>query len=106
MMTVISQLFQAVSTDWFARGQKRPQAVLTARAAHTLAGTPIGQPVRLLAVRSDHKVVHRLAELGLTPGVSLTVVQAAGGPLLVAVRGARIAIGRELAEQIEVAPLC
>lgn len=105
MMTVISQLFQAVSTDWFAIGQKRPKKSLTALSSHVLAGVPIGQPVRLLAVRGDHKVVHRLAELGLTPGVSLTVIQAAGGPLLVAVRGARIAIGRELAEQIEVAPL-
>lgn len=106
MLTVISQLFQAVSTDWFASGQQRPKTSLTARSSHVLVGAPMGQPLRLLAVRGDHKVVHRLAELGLTPGVTLTVVQAAGGPLLVAVRGARIAIGRELAEQIEVAPLC
>lgn len=106
MLTVISQLFQAVSTDWFARGQKRTKMSLPARSSHVLVDAPMGQPLRLLAVRGDHKVVHRLAELGLTPGVSLTVVQAAGGPLLVAVRGARIAIGRELAEQIEVAPLC
>lgn len=106
MLTVISQLFQAVSIDWFARGQKRPKMSLTARSSHVLTNAPIGQSLRLLAVRGDHKVVHRLAELGLTPGVSLTVVQAAGGPLLVAVRGARIAIGQELAEQIEVAPLC
>jgi len=64
-----------------------------------------GQPLRLIAVHTEHKLIHRLAELGLTPGVTLAVVQATGGPLLVAVRGARIAIGRELARQMEVAPL-
>lgn len=105
MMTMISQLFQAVSTDWFVIGQKRSKKPRPVHSPHALAGASIGQPVRLLAVRGEHKVVHRLAELGLTPGVTLTVVQAAGGPLLVAVRGARVAIGRELAEQIEVAPL-
>jgi Fe2+ transport system protein FeoA len=48
----------------------------------------------------DHFVVHRLRELGLTPGVEVRVVQAAGGPMLVSVRGSRVALGRDLAEKM------
>ena len=105
MMTVITQLFQAMNLDRFAIGQKRTNALMTPRPSCLLAGVQIGQPLRLIAVRGEHKVVHRLAELGLTPGVALTVVQATRGSFLVAVRGARIAIGRELAQQMEVALL-
>lgn len=64
-----------------------------------------GQPLRLIAVQTEHKLIHRLAELGLTPGVELTVVQDAGGPLLVAVRGSRIAIGRGIAHLVQVVPI-
>lgn len=105
MLTVITQLFQTISPERLSIGRKQAKPTSPAPLAHPLAGARIGQPLRLLAVHAERKVVHRLAELGLTPGVTLTVVQAAGGPLLVAVRGARVALGRELAEQIEVAPL-
>lgn len=111
MMTMITQLFQTAGTDLFAalRNRKKQQAATALASAlplaRSLVGAPVGQPLRLVVVRADHKVTHRLAELGLTPGVTLSVVQATGGPLLVAVRGARIAIGRELARQMEVAPL-
>ena len=104
MLTVITQLFQTISPERFRMGRKRAKPAISPL-AHALSGARVGQPLRLLSVHADRKVAHRLAELGLTPGVTLTVVQAAGGPLLVAVRGARVAIGRELAQQIEVAPL-
>ena len=48
----------------------------------------------------DRCVVHRLLELGLTPGVELRVVQDNGGPMLVSVRGSRVALGRELADNL------
>ncbi|MEZ4728570.1 MAG: FeoA family protein [Caldilineaceae bacterium] len=111
MMTMITQFFQTAGTDLFAalRNRRKQEAPATLAPslplACSLARATIGQPLRLIVVRADHKVTHRLAELGLTPGVTLAVVQATGGPLLVAVRGARIAIGRELARQMEVAPL-
>lgn len=100
-MTVINPIFQTTRVEHFAALPTiaRQEVVLP------LALSTVGQPLRLVAVRADHKLAHRLAELGLTPGVALTVVQDAGGPLLVAVRGARIAIGRDLAQQIEVVPL-
>lgn len=106
MLTVITQLFQTVSAERFAIRRQRTKQPMPPHLVHLLVGAQVGQPMRLVAVHADHKMVHRLAELGLTPGVTLTIVQAAGGPFLVAVRGARIAIGRELAQQLEVAPLC
>jgi DtxR family Mn-dependent transcriptional regulator len=50
-------------------------------------------------MEGDHCLVHRLTELGLTPGVELQVVQD-GGPMLVSVRGSRVALGRELADNV------
>lgn len=63
-----------------------------------------GQPLRLVEIRAGHELTHRLAELGLTRGVELKVVQDAGGPLLISVRGSRIAIGRGMAHKLMVAP--
>jgi ferrous iron transport protein A len=58
------------------------------------------QPLRLVEIRAGHELTHRLTELGLTPGVALSIVQDAGGPLLISVRGSRIAIGRGLAHKL------
>lgn len=65
-----------------------------------LAQCPRDCSACLRCLEVDHCVVHRLRELGLTPGVELRVVQDAGGPLLVSVRGSRVAVGRDLAEKI------
>ena len=62
-----------------------------------LADVSRGATVRLAGVDSDRRTVRRLAELGLTPGVVLTVLQTSKGPILVAVRGARVAVGQEMA---------
>ena len=64
----------------------------------------IGQRWRLEEINAGHKLVHRMAELGLTHGVTLQVLQGAGGPMLVAVRGSRIAIGRGMAHKMMVTP--
>lgn len=61
-----------------------------------------GETVRLAGVDADRRTVRRLAELGLTPGVALTVLQTSKGPILVAVRGARVAVGQETAAVIRV----
>lgn len=47
-------------------------------------------------------MARRLAELGLTPGVCLRVVQDAGGPLLLSVRNSRVAVGRGIADKLQV----
>jgi len=53
-------------------------------------------------VRGNKKVIQRLADLGLTPKTSVSILKAAPlkGPIEVAVRGSKLAIGREIAENI------
>ena len=72
--------------------------------SRTLSEVARGETVRLAAVDSDRRTVRRLAEMGLTPGVAVTVLQTSKGPILVAVRGARVAVGHITAAVIRVAP--
>jgi ferrous iron transport protein A len=65
-----------------------------------LSQAPRKQHLRLVEIRGGRKLTHRLVEMGLTPGVSLRILQDSGGPLLVAVRDSRIAIGRGMAQRI------
>lgn len=52
-----------------------------------------------------HEFCGRVASLGLTAGASLTVVQNFGsGPLLVTVRGTRVALGRTEAARVHIVP--
>jgi len=67
-----------------------------------LSLAPVGQELRLCQLCTGRRVARRLAELGLTPGVSLRVVQEAGGPLLVSVRNSRVALGRGLTDKLQV----
>jgi Fe2+ transport system protein FeoA len=62
-----------------------------------------GHLLQLIEIRAGHKLTRRLAEMGLTRGVTLQVVQDGGGPLLIAVRGSRVAIGRGMAHKLLVA---
>lgn len=70
-----------------------------------LAMTTVGETVRLVHIDAGKKLKHRLTELGLTPGVEVTVVQHNGGPLLVAVRDSRVAIGQGMAHKMRVIPI-
>lgn len=65
-----------------------------------LSDCPRDRTACLRCLQVDHCVVHRLLELGLTPGVELHVVQDSGGPMLVSVRGSRVALDRALAENL------
>lgn len=65
-----------------------------------LALVRIGKRVKLTEIRAGHQLTHRLAELGLTPGVELEVIQDQGGPILLAVRNSRLALGRGMAGKI------
>ncbi len=66
-----------------------------------------GEAVKLVAIHGGARIRQRLADLGLTPGTTLQVVQTnTWGPLIVAFKGsARLAIGRGMAHKIEVEPL-
>ena len=66
-----------------------------------LAIVSIGQKVRLDSIRGGDNVIHRLTSLGFTPGAEINVLQNYGrGPLIVKVRGSRVAIGRGEAQKI------
>lgn len=66
-----------------------------------------GEDVKLVAIRGGQRVRKRLADLGLTPGTVLQVVQAdAWGPLIVAFKDdARLALGRGMAHKMMVEPV-
>ena len=64
-----------------------------------------GCPVKLVRINAGRRLTHRLTELGLTPGVSFEVLQDRGGPLLLAVRNTRLALGRGMASKILVEPV-
>jgi len=71
----------------------------------TLAQALTGQSLVVAEVRDPRRFGHRLAELGLRPGVRIKVVSHdKGGPFIIAVGDGRLALGRETAESIVVCP--
>ena len=73
---------------------------MTDSPAISLCDAPIGQPVELTGIQGGSRFHRRLVELGLTPGVKLKVLQDSGGPLIIAVRDSRIALGRGMAQKL------
>lgn len=60
-----------------------------------------GELVQIRKMRGGHQFLSRLASLGFTPGAELQVVQNYGrGPIIVSLRGTRVALGRGEAEKI------
>ena len=63
-----------------------------------------GRRVRLVAVNAGQGLEGRLSAMGLVPGVEIEVIRNTfRGPFLVAVKGTRIMLGREMAQKILVA---
>lgn len=62
-----------------------------------------GEHGTLLAFTDERQVTNRLASLGFTPGAAVDMTQNYGrGPLIVTVRGTRVALGRGEAAHIMV----
>jgi len=63
-----------------------------------------GKWVRIVGIGGGKGLEYKLRQLGLLPGDCTRVLRQAplGGPLLVEVGGRTIAVGRRIAEQIEV----
>ncbi len=61
-----------------------------------------GQEVRLVDINGGRRLTHRLVEMGLTPGVRFRILQNSGGPLLLAISDARLALGRGMADKMNV----
>jgi len=69
----------------------------------TLSEIMAGQTVELVGILPNTRSAQRLAELGLTPRIRITVLQSAPGqPMLIRVRGSRLAIDRATADQLHV----
>jgi Fe2+ transport system protein FeoA len=62
-----------------------------------------GEEVRLTAIRGGQRMRKRLADLGLNLGMTVRVMQRDGcGPLILAVKDSRLALGRGMAHRIMV----
>ncbi len=67
----------------------------------TLAGIFAGESATILEFKGGQAVNNRLASMGFTPGARVTIVQNfQRGPLIVTVRGTRVALGRGEAAKI------
>ncbi|OYT43393.1 ferrous iron transport protein A [Candidatus Bathyarchaeota archaeon] len=63
------------------------------------------EEARVIEVRGGRGLVRRLSELGFTPGARVKVLFSnSPGPVLIDVRGSRIALGRGLLMRIIVDP--
>jgi ferrous iron transport protein A len=61
-----------------------------------------GERVQLVALQGGGQMKQRMAEMGLTPGVEVMLLQNSGGPLLLKVRETRLALGRVMAHKLSV----
>jgi Fe2+ transport system protein FeoA len=65
----------------------------------------VGQTVRFVGVAGGGcGLTHRLAEMGLTPGEPMQVLNRGPGPFIVLVRGTRLVLGRGMVQRILVRP--
>ena len=66
-----------------------------------LAMAQSGEVVTVIGVRAGRGLQRRLADMGLTPGVQIRVINSQmPGPVLIDLRGTRLALGRGIAQKI------
>ncbi len=72
----------------------------------TLDKTPLGSTVRIVSLENSDIVTLRLMEMGMVPGSTLRVVKRAplGDPIQICVRNYHLALRRDEARAITVAP--
>jgi Fe2+ transport system protein FeoA len=62
-----------------------------------------GKKVMLNKIEYGQHLRKKLQDMGLTPGVLFSVISKTNrGPIIIEVRGARLALGRGIAEKIDV----
>lgn len=68
-----------------------------------LAMAAPGELVTVTGVRAGRGLQRRLADMGLTPGVQIRVINSQmPGPVLIDLRGSKVALGRGIAHKIAV----
>lgn len=68
----------------------------------TIANAKIDQKVTVTKINAGFKAHHFLADLGIHEGEEIQIVKNDVGPIIVKVKGTRVALGRGLAEKIEI----
>ena len=78
------------------------EAPLPAETTRTsLAEMKVGEQASIHSFQGGKGIIGRLTSLGFTPGAQVTMTQNFGhGPLIVMVRGTRVALGRGEAQNI------
>jgi len=67
----------------------------------SLAELVTGEHATVISFTAGRAVINRMASLGITPGAEVDMTQNYGhGPLIVIVRGTRVALGRGEAAQV------
>ena len=73
----------------------------------TLDQLRFGQRARIIGIAGGRGLQRRLQQIGIHPGdmVSLAAQGSFRGPILIAINGTRLALGRGVARRIRVEPL-
>ncbi|MDH7490070.1 MAG: FeoA family protein [Anaerolineae bacterium] len=81
--------------------RRRERKAATDGRAVTLGALPAGKTATVAELQGGRGFTTRMAALGFTPGAQVTMIQNFGrGPVIVMVRGTRIALGRGEAEHV------
>ena len=72
-----------------------------------LADLPVGRRANVIQVTGGDDLTTRLLEMGITPGVEVSVIGIAplGDPLELEVRGYRLSVRKSEARRVEIEPL-
>jgi len=69
----------------------------------SLIELPLGKTAIIYQIKSGRAACKRLNELGLIPGVSVELVnRITSGPVMIRVKGSKLALGRGLAQKVMV----
>ncbi len=68
----------------------------------TIANAKVDQKVKVTKIKAGFKALHFLADLGIHEGEEIKIIKNNVGPVIVKVKGTRVALGRGLAGKIEV----
>ena len=73
---------------------------------NSLAELHVGQSVRVSKIDGNDEISIRLLEMGLTPGIELSLIGTAplGDPLELEVRGYRLSVRKSEASRVKVEP--
>ena len=83
------------------RGSQQRSAEPGMNSGIPLSEAPLGTPLRVTGISGGYRSQARLAALGILPGEQVEIVQRDnGGPILLDVKGTRVALGRGISLKV------